>query len=330
MGRSVGFDIEQVFCASEAEGRFLTTRDAALKRFLEREIKSGHVTCPLPHLYARKSRYRSLSPEEKHLHALRGLSQLHPSWTFALGSAALALGLYVDRSLINRVHVASRYHRLLCGVQHHSLRVDGAATGNGVPTTDTLQTMFDCLRSGTLVQTLGIADSGLAKLGIGRDEAAHLFREKWRRKDGFAHALTTLSFAEPRSESGGESYVRARIIHLGYTAPEVQVPFSDPMQAGKTYRVDLIWRLRDGSTVGCEVDGFQKYENPGSMGGRSLPKVVVGERQRESRLTIPLDRMMRITPKQAQSDWYLDALLRQYGIPRAESTGHQIGQTPCG
>ncbi|RGW11038.1 hypothetical protein DWV92_01440 [Bifidobacterium pseudolongum] len=64
-----------------------------------------------------------------------------------------------------------------------------------------------------------------------------------------------------------------------FEPPAQQVEFTDP-QTGKRYRVDFLWRTRDGRIVVVELDGLVKYTDAQMMNGRTLGGVIDDERER--------------------------------------------------
>ncbi len=316
MSKRIDAELSFLLDEAEADRRFLMTSDPNLQRCLVRRVRTGELASPLPRVFSRPDYLRELTHEQRQLHSMRALGGHHPTWVFVRGSAALAQGLFVGRALTGTICVASAYTATAGGVQHERLRVMGRCEASGVWVTSVLQTMVDCLRNTPFEQGLGIADSALANLGLNREYVAELVREGWGGARGIRHALQTLAWANPLSENGGESYVRARIVQLGFAEPILQVELPDPLNPGSAYRVDLFWRLAGGITIAGEVDGLEKYRLPDSSGVINETKKFVAERQRESRLTLGVDRIFRITPAQARSDAYLTRLLEQYGVPR--------------
>ncbi|RYQ08415.1 hypothetical protein [Bifidobacterium pseudolongum] len=71
----------------------------------------------------------------------------------------------------------------------------------------------------------------------------------------------------PFAENGGEARALAAMILCWFEPPAQQVEFTDP-QTGKRYRVDFLWRTRDGRIVVVELDELVKYRDPQMMDGR--------------------------------------------------------------
>lgn len=98
-----------------------------------------------------------------------------------------------------------------------------------------------------------------------------------------ANARNVFRFATPFAENGGEARALAAFILCGFESPAQQVEFVDP-QTGKRYRVDFLWRARDGRIVVVELDGLVKYRDPQMMDGRTLGGVIDDERERSEGL----------------------------------------------
>ena len=73
------------------------------------------------------------------------------------------------------------------------------------------------------------------------------------------------------------------MILCGFAPLAQQVEFVDP-QTGKRYRVDFLWRTRNGRIVVVEFDGLVKYRDPQMMDGRTLGGVIDDERERSEGL----------------------------------------------
>ena len=131
---------------------------------------------------------------------------------------------------------------------------------------------------------------------------------------GIRHALSTLSHADPRSESGGESLARALMIEFGFRLPELQVTVRSTLGDGHVYRPDFMWRLSSGIVYG-EFDGREKYVDPAMTHGASAASVMADERLRESRLSAT-GRVMRFCYADLRSPARLARLLDAFGIPR--------------
>lgn len=175
---------------------------------------------------------------------------------FSHRSAALLHGLPVHVRTGARVEVV----RTMGGHGNTSQRVHARAAVlepgdalwlNGRPVTSMERTVLDLVRAVRFPEAVMVADAGL-RLGADRDSL--LGRVQLGR--GQRMAERALMFADPASESAGESESRALLAMAGVPAPELQVPLYD--DSGRFLgRPDFLWRAQK---VAGEYDGEGKYE----------------------------------------------------------------------
>ncbi|WP_156364289.1 hypothetical protein [Curtobacterium sp. Leaf261] len=135
--------------------------------------------------------------------------------------------------------------------------------------TTAVRTLVDVIRSASFTHAVMVLDHSLATGLVDRSELeAALVRQGPR---GTARALRALDFADPRSESPGESFSRVRFREFRLPPPELQHEFHT--DAGR-FRVDFWWPL---SGVIGEFDGRVMY---GSGDAETLWR----EKQREDAL----------------------------------------------
>ena len=133
----------------------------------------------------------------------------------------------------------------------------------------------------------------------------------------------TLSYADERAESGGESLVRAIIIDAGFVLPELQVEMEDPMGTGSVVRVDFHWRLPDGRVVVLEFDELQKYlplvsqrSHATKRDFKDAIRKLSDERARESRINLTGATVIRLTSREVHDTAHVVRLLKLAGVPR--------------
>ena len=63
---------------------------------------------------------------------------------------------------------------------------------------------------------------------------------RWRRRRGVRQARATLEMSDGRSESGGESRMRLRLLDMGLARPTLQIPVYD-LFGNVKFRLDLGW-----------------------------------------------------------------------------------------
>ena len=303
-------------------GLCLSPATEAERLALSRRYLAGEVARPFPGVYARPAYWDAMNPLAQALSLARTVSRLHPDWVFCSFTAAMAYGLYVPYETLDRLHVCStrRAHsRSSSHLERH--RVNGPISVqlvNGVRVTSLEQTIFECTRRSPLGVGLGVIDAALRFYARDRQELSDAIRREGRGRHGVTQALRAVSLGDLRAENGGESYLRGKIIELGYEAPtDLQVELVDPVETRRTVRVDMVWRLANGRTVIGELDGFVKYESSERARTRGAIKVLVDERQRESHITALGYPVARFLFARLDEPGYVAAVLDAFGIPRA-------------
>ena len=300
---------------------------ANLRRALCRRLATGTVCSPARGLFADAETWGRLDPASRSLWIARGLQTLHPSWVFCGPTAALAYGVDVSNTLIGRIHVATEPGR--CGsdagiVARHPV-LDPAASredvelASGLRVTPPEQTILDCLRWTDFPRGLGVIDSALRNGVVRRDEFERYVASMSGRRRNVGRAAVALAWADPRSESGGESIVRGRMLLLGFVRPELQVEVPRVVEDGEPYRADYCWVRADGVVILGELDGRVKYVEEEMTGGRSIDDVLSDENIRGSRFTLYDVSLVRFRFGQTGRPAEFAALLDEYGVPRRGS-----------
>lgn len=172
-------------------------------------------------------------------------------------------GNHADSRHIHRLWSASGEYCVVGGVRVTTPACTAAVCANSMPFMPAMEVMCWALRNGTSSTEI-IACA--TREGLMNANARNVFR-----------------FATPFAENGGEARALAAMILCGFAPPAQQVEFVDP-QTGKRYRVDFLWRTRDGRIVVVELDGLVKYRDPQMMDGRTLGGVIDDERERSDGL----------------------------------------------
>lgn len=137
------------------------------------------------------------------------------------------------------------------------------------------RTVVDLARCCPLPLAVAAADNALRR-GVTRAQL-HAQLEAAPRRRGLARARMVAEFADPRSESPGESYSRLVIWQLGLPAPDLQV---EVWIGGVLYRSDFGWLEHQ---VLGEFDGKVKYGDL-LREGETAADVVMREKRREADL----------------------------------------------
>lgn len=330
MGEKTQSKIEEMLDDAEARGMLLAAPAQSVHRQLNRLAQRGALLRPMPGLYARPSYWSGLSDSERCLHQMRTLAAIHPDWEFCSVSAAVVYGLWVGNRRMTPLVIASneRSHgrsTLLIRRQRIEPGAGEPCVVRGIRVTPPLRTTFDCLRWLPFSEGLAVADSSMRRFGVPAGRLAAEIEERYRGLHGYSRAISTAKFANPLSESGGESMARAIMIDQGFQIPRLQVEIPDPMCPDKTYRVDYLWELPDGVRIIGEFDGREKYRNPVMTGGRDVVDVLADERLRESRLALTGARIMRFSFRDICNVPYFVRLLETSGVPRQRRSGRRRG-----
>ena len=288
------------------------------RKALRRRVARGMLVSPFPGCYARPDYWNRISPTNRHLHVLRSLAVTHPNWVFCGISAAVAYGILESQQLLGTVHVActarsrtpnsARIRRTITDTVH----VDNV---DGIRVTSLMQTIYDCVSALEFIYGLAVTDAVLRATGMSRSQLAAGL-ERFRSRKHFRKVMRAVNYADGASENAGESMLRAAFIDEGFEPPELQVPFADLVDMGRTSRVDYLWCCRDGRLIAGELDGRAKYRDPSMTGGLSEAAVKDAERIRESRLTLHVDHIIRFHFEDIFNRPHLRRLLTVYSIPR--------------
>lgn len=215
-----------------------------------------------------------LALHRRRLIAARGF--VGPSTYFSHTSAAVIHGLpLLTRRLPEVVAVRTggghgAINRTL-HARRASLAAEDIAEVDGLPVTSLARTVADLVRELPFPEAVMIADVGLAK-GLDRGELL----ERTAKGRGCRMAARALLFADPRSESAGESLSRVRIHQLGLPAPDLQRDLYDA-RGRFLGRTDFWWE--EFRLVG-EFDGKMKYADS-LKPGQSPADAIMDEKFRE-------------------------------------------------
>lgn len=245
---------------------------------ITRRVRSGDLE------RVRRGAYRDptpATPEARHLELLlASLDQTRSAGAVASHiSAAVLHGLPIDQKRLTQAHLL-REGRVArsCSegpVWRHSQPEVDATVVNGVPATSLASTVITLARTLPFAEAVAVTD--VAVRSIPRAELLRL-AERSARIRGVRQARRAIEFADPRSDSPGESRSRALMADL-------RLPMPDALQ----HRVvdsegdmwtDFVWLEQ--RIVG-EFDGAVKYGRL-LKPGQSVADVVLREKWREQRL----------------------------------------------
>ena len=289
------------------------------RRALRRRLDAGELISPYRNLYARPDDWTALDVEQRTMHVARAIALLHPGWTFAGLTAATihgfdhAIGLHDGTVTIasrrsNRSGDAKQLRRI-CMVDERMTIVQGLRVTDGV------RTLLDCGSTYSFQDALAIFDSA-ARQGVSIGDV-------WQKRHAIgvdaASIATLCTYADGRSENGGESAARAVMIVNGFLRPQLQRRFENPDNPRGPYRVDFSWELADKGIVVAEFDGTGKYVARGDeLGRNAIRSAVHAERRREERLRAQgVTSIVRLEFEDVVHPDRLIAKLCAAGVPRA-------------
>lgn len=293
----------------------LVVRDRAIdgeRRALARDAERGLLHRVRPGVYVERTAYAALSPEQRHLVAMRALAAVASSPpVFSHWSAAVLLGLPVlGREHLDRVHVTvdDAADRGLVGITAHVAPLEsgdrvfvGTLLATAAP-----RTVVDVARVSTFEAGVVIADGALhAGVPVERLEAAvaaATARKGWRT------AQAVVAFADGDAESAAESCTRATLLRIGIARPVLQWKVYD--RHGLAGRLDFgfVW-----VPAGGETDGEQKYRDA-MMAPTGAADAVIKEKRREDRVRLEVPRLGRWGFAEARSPRLLAPILARIGV----------------
>lgn len=309
--------IDTLLNQAENARRCAHSSDPLIQKGLYRRYRAGDLARPYPGLFTRAEYWHQLNEPEQSLHMARALRDLHPNWVFSGITAAAAHGFDHPRILHRQgltitlpCHGSYRPHEKL-NIIYSPCPREKAVIANGIAVTNPSRTLLDCGRTIDFVHSLPIFDDA-ASNGI---EEKQILQECARTTLDCSRIFKLLRYTDARSENGGESFARAVMIENGFSVPQLQVPFTDPL-TGKQFRVDFLWRTADGRIIVGELDGTAKYVDPQMTDRKSIQETVQAEREREQALfRAGVTEIVRFTFDDAVRQKPLIAKLRRAGVP---------------
>ena len=230
--------------------------------------------------YTRSTHWRGLDVDGQHLLRVRSVVRAaRAEVAVSHTSAAVALGCPVWGLPLDDVHLLrldGRAGRREAGVcQHHgSYDDDDLVSIDGLLVTGPARTCLDLTTLTGVEPALVVVDHLLHRGEVSRGQLEHRSRQTPAGPGSLTTGLT-LSLADGRSESVGETRVRYRCWRGGLPAPVPQYPV---VAGGRVlYRLDLAWPELG---VWLEFDGRDKYVSY-LRPGESVVDVVLREKRRE-------------------------------------------------
>jgi hypothetical protein len=297
-------------------------------RQLQARFDRGELIRLMTGAYVDRAWWSALKPYRRYRVRVLAFARLAPATVFSHESAAAIWGLPLPTAASLQLHArvpaasGGRSGRLLV---RHGLGVDpDAATIDGVRVTSLAVTLADIAGERGLAESVSVLDAGLARADAPTKERVIHASEQLGDPRRRARARRAIEFADPRSESPGESFSRAQIHALGFPKPELQVEIVD--RRGLAGVVDFAWpRL---GIVG-EFDGLVKYGDDREFAlDKTAREVLVDEKRREDRIRRVVQGFARWEWAEARDRAVLCRILEDAGLPRVSTRRRSSARSP--
>lgn len=313
--------ITQLAEQARKEHRCIIGTTPSTQKTLRRHYHAGTLIRPYRNLYAPADYWNQLNPCERNLHIMRALHIVHPNWVF---TGLSALDVYnIDhswRSHTGTIWIADTTHNAgfrkgPSPLLRITIPTNKSRLVQGLPVTSLNRAIADCLARLPFCQALSIIDSALHN-GINKQTIQTACTQAYPNNERIQFAM---QYADSRSENGGESFIRATIIQLGFAIPQLQVEIRDPNNPAIIYRPDFLWRLNDGQIIVLEFDGLRKYIDPEMTSRKETKEIVTAQIQRDAALKqAGVTQILHCYYDDGLHSERLKQMLEQAGIPRVE------------
>jgi hypothetical protein len=255
-------------------------RDVSDARVLARDRDKGIIRLIRHGVYAVESDVRELTPEGKHVVAMRAAAFASDRpLVFSHWSAMTAHGLESLGSRLGSVHVTFRSpgQRGLDRISSHVLALsdEEVVEIGGLLVTTVGRAVVDVAAAGTFEDGVIAADSAL-RSGVSKDVLALAIELAGPRKAS-KRIASAIDFADERSGSVGESISRVTMHRMGLH-PDLQRKHFD--HRGFIGKSDFSF---EDERAACEFDGRVKFVDP-RFAPNGAAEVLWNEKQREDRM----------------------------------------------
>ena len=312
--------------------------DRNSRRQMQRRAEKGTLTQPFPGFFITTNSWNQMSKTAQCVERILAVARQHPRWVVSATSAAAILGAPIAPRFHRFIHFAADKHtsskqRETLPIRFHYIENcrpkediekflanyrdlndahkdskyypinDTVGISHGVLVTSPLQTIFDSFRMLPFEQALEIGDFLVREYGITKKQLLNFFSKRHRCWKALNARFKSL-FIDEKSENGGESFCRARILREGFVQPILQKSIPNPLfklardylpstQNTRTLRPDFMWEIPQKNQdsgfkhIVAELDGEKKYRNRAMLqetGAKDAVDVVLREKDRETAL----------------------------------------------
>jgi hypothetical protein len=290
-------------------------------RDLSRRSQKGELLRIRQGVYVTAKEWAVLLPWEKYPLLIRAAAATLKSRTvFCRQSSAAVWGIPIlgTRHMVHALTSDGSGGRSRAGVRRHYTADEevNVVERGGLLVTDRIRTVLDLAAFESFEQGVVAfdhvlrADPVLGLPALVGNEIAHGIRDSYSAA-AVRRIRAALDFADPLSQSPGESVSRAFMFREGFKPPRLQTEMRDAR--GLIGFTDFDW---PGEAIVGEFDGAGKYRKPEYLQGRTPSDVVVEEKLREDRIRALGFRVVRWTWKELANSKAFAAFLDSSGIPR--------------
>ena len=300
-----------IICAqAEADRILVVAASDRMRRTLRIRSEAGEFIHVHGQCFARTEYWNQCTPLERYTHLIRTYARLHPPWVFCDMSAAAMWGINDSRRHMGVLHVfttrQSHTHDYPM-VKHHFAASKECTTVDGVRVSPLARTVFDCARRYDRPDALAVVESALRQGLISRKQLLQAFATQSGRYR--TRALRALEHAEGRTENGGEAFSLGVMLDEGFAPPMLQLEIRSAHAGKKPDRVD-------GTLIVAELDGRVKYRDAAMYKDGSLASTIIAEKEREERIRLVADEVVRFSFSEAFDRRVLVLKLVKAGVPR--------------
>lgn len=243
-------------------GRLLVPTSAADATALRRRVRNNGYVRPFPQMYAEKTWWDSLRPDERYWHVVRTYAALHPLCVFAGITALFIRGIMPYQVAQGRMEIEvvtpssshSASSRFVRRIPLKSNTRGLASVEHGLRVITIEKSLVDLAHTRNFTEVIGYIFDCIKQGKTSLERVCEAMKElKWFK--GLSRLRFALRHLCLSTDNAGEAKVFALISKMGYQRPQTQREFTNPANMLMPYRVDFCWETSAGFSV-LELDGL--------------------------------------------------------------------------
>lgn len=236
--------------------------------------------------YVDRAAYAEIPEHGRHLIQVHAVALTRPGAVFAresaLALAQLPHGRPSDVFTIGDLGASGRRHGVVSS--RVAIADDDVIVEDGIARCAPAFALAHLARVGRQVDAVSALDEALRLRVVTKDEVTDALGRQGPR--GRRRASWVIAFADPLSQSVGESWSRVAIHRIGAPAPRLQVRIATRL--GARYP-DFLWERPGMRPLGGEFDGAWKYGAIADANGVQPVDAVIAEKRRDDALREHID-----------------------------------------